>query len=152
MRLAMFQPDIPQNLGAAIRLCACLGVGLDVIRPAAFPLDDRDLRRTAMDYTDRTEITLHTGWTAFQDASRGSRLILSTTRGAQSLHGFAFEPTDILLMGRESAGVPDAVHDGADARVCIPMVGGARSLNVAMAAAMMLGEATRQLGLPQLHD
>ncbi len=152
MRLAMFQPDIPQNLGAAIRLCACLGVGLDVIRPAAFPLDDRDLRRTAMDYTDRAEITLHAGWAAFRDSAAGARLILSTTRGAESLHGFGFRPTDILLMGRESAGVPDEVHDQADARICIPMVAGARSLNVAMAAAMVLGEATRQLGLPSLHD
>ncbi|MDF1720326.1 MAG: tRNA (cytidine(34)-2'-O)-methyltransferase [Minwuia sp.] len=152
MRLAMFQPDIPQNLGATIRLCACLGTGLDVIRPAAFPLDDRDLRRTAMDYTDRADIVLHAGWAAFLDTRRGARLILCTTRGAESLHDFAFRPSDILVMGRESAGVPDEVHDGVDARIIVPMVAGARSLNVAMAAAMALGEATRQLGLPQLGD
>jgi len=146
MRLAMFQPDIPQNLGAAIRLCACLGVGLDVIRPAAFPLDDRDLRRAAMDYADHAEIILHTGWQAFRTARGGGRLILMTTRGATPLYDFAFRPGDTLLMGRESAGVPDTVHDSADARICIAMAAGARSLNVVAAAAMALGEATRQIG------
>lgn len=144
MRLAMFQPDIPQNLGAAIRLCACLGIGLDVIRPAAFPLDDRDLRRTAMDYADAAEITLHAGWQAFEAARGESRLVLMTTRGATDLHDFAFRPDDVLLMGRESAGVPEQVHDGADARIRIPLVPGARSLNVVSAAAMALGEAIRQ--------
>jgi len=145
MRLAMFQPDIPQNLGAAIRLCACLGIALDVIRPAAFPLDDRDLRRTAMDYADAVEISLHTGWQAFRTAQADSRLILMTTRAAANLHDFTFQPDDVLLMGRESAGVPDSVHDSADARIRIPMAAGARSLNVVTAAAMALGEAIRQI-------
>lgn len=145
MRLAMFQPDIPQNLGAAIRLCACLGIGLDVIRPAAFPLDDRDLRRTAMDYAAAADITLHAGWQAFRAARAESRLILMTTRAASDLHDFTFQPDDVLLMGRESAGVPDTVHDSADARIRIPMATGARSLNVVTAAAMALGEAIRQI-------
>lgn len=145
MRLAMFQPDIPQNLGAAIRLCACLGIGLDVIRPAAFPLDDRDLRRTAMDYADAADITLHAGWQAFRTARADNRLILMTTRAAADLHDFSFQPGDVLLMGRESAGVPDMVHDSADARIRIPMAPGARSLNVVTAAAMALGEAIRQI-------
>lgn len=146
MRLALFQPDIPQNLGAAIRLAACLDVALDVIEPCGFPLDDRAIRRTAMDYADRCEVIRHRGWADFL-AARSGRIVLFTTRAASPLPGFAFEPSDILLFGRESAGAPDDVHEAADARVMIPLAKGARSLNVINAAAMGLGEALRQTQL-----
>lgn len=144
MRLALFQPDIPQNLGGAIRLAACLGVPLDVIRPAAFPLGGDDVRRAAMDYTDLAEIMLHAGWADFLAAVAPARLVLFSTKGEADLHEFAFRAGDILLMGRESAGVPEEVHEAADARVRIDLVQGARSLNVVTAAAMGLGEALRQ--------
>lgn len=148
MRLALFQPDIPQNLGGAIRLAACLGVGLDIIEPCAFPLSDRAVRRTAMDYGTLAEIARHEGWNGY-DAERrqhGRRLVLFTTRAATPFHSFAFRPDDALLFGRESAGVPDAVHDAADARLVIPVRPGARSLNVVTAAAIALAEALRQTG------
>lgn len=144
MRLALFQPDIPQNLGGSIRLAACLGVPLDVIRPAAFPLGGDDVRRAAMDYAGMAEIVLHSGWTDFQQAIGPSRLVLFSTRAEADLHDFAFRTDDVLLMGRESAGVPQEVHETADARVRIDLVQGARSLNVVTAAAMGLGEALRQ--------
>ncbi len=146
MRLALFQPDIPQNLGAAIRLAACMDVGLDIIEPCGFPLDDRLIRRAAMDYAERVTALRHRGWDDFRAATTG-RIVLFTTRGATPLHDFAFAPTDILLMGRESAGVPDDVHDAADARVLIPLSAGARSLNVTVTAAIGLAEALRQTGL-----
>lgn len=148
MRLALFQPDIPQNLGAAIRLCACLGVFLDIIEPCAFPLDDRALRRAALDYPDKARITRHRAWEDFQaiPGRRDSRLVLFTTRAALPYAGFAFEASDTLLFGRESAGVPDEVHAAADARLVIPLQPGLRSLNVVTAAAMALGEALRQTG------
>lgn len=146
MRLALFQPDIPQNLGAAIRLAACLDVPLDVIEPCGFPLDDRAIRRAAMDYAERADVTRHGGWADFL-ARRPGRIVLFTTKGAVPLTAFAFEPADILLFGRESAGVPDEVHAAADARVMIPLKPGARSLNVVNAAAMGLGEALRQTNL-----
>lgn len=146
MRMALFQPDIPQNLGAAIRLAACLDVGLDVIRPAAFPLGARELRRAAMDYRGLAEPCLHDSWAAFLDARPdGGRLVLLTTAAETDLLDFAFRDDDMLLLGRESAGVPQAVHDAADARLRIAMAAGARSLNVVVAAAMALGEARRQL-------
>ena len=146
MRLALFQPDIPQNLGAAIRLCACLGVFLDVIEPAAFPLSDRTLKRAALDYTDQARITLHPSWEDFmQDPARSEgRLVLFTTRAAAPYTAFPFAPGDTLLFGRESAGVPDEVHSAAQARLVIPLRPGLRSLNVVTAAAMALGEALRQ--------
>ena len=146
MRLALFQPDIPQNLGAAIRLCACLGVGLDVIEPCAFPLSDRSLKRAALDYGPKAELKLHAGWSAFLVAPerKAGRLVLFTTRADARYIDFAFQPGDTLLFGRESAGVPDEVHAAADARVVIPLRSGLRSLNVATAAAMGLGEALRQ--------
>ena len=149
MRLALYQPDIPQNLGAAIRLCAALEVDLDVIEPCGFPLNDKAIRRAAMDYGQCAKVSHHTGWDAFLDFRRQSlgpdaRLILFTTKGAEPLTGFAFRPDDILLMGRESAGVPDDVHDAADARVFIPISAAARSINVVTAAAIGLAEALRQ--------
>ena len=148
MRLALFQPDIPQNLGAAIRLCACLGVPLDVIEPCSFPLDDRTLRRAALDYQPLATIARHDGWTAFgaDPARAGGRLVLLTTTGAAPLHDFAFAAGDTLIMGRESAGVPPQVHAAAQARLFIPMASGARSLNIVTAAAIALAEALRQTG------
>ena len=148
MRLALFQPDIPQNLGAAIRLTACLGVRLDVIGPCAFPLSDRTLKRAALDYGELAELKLHDSWRAFEtDGARSEgRLVLFTTRAVASYASFAFEAGDTLLFGSESAGAPDDVHAAADARLLIPLVPGARSLNVVNAAAMALGEALRQTG------
>lgn len=145
MRLALFQPDIPQNLGAAIRLAACLGVPLDVIEPCGFPLSDASIRRAAMDYSAIAEVRRHAGWATFRaETALAGRLILFTTRAAKPFHDFAFAPSDILLFGRESAGVPDEVHAASDARLLIPLAQGARSLNVVTAATLALGEALRQ--------
>lgn len=148
VRLALFQPDIPQNLGANLRLAACLGVAVDIIEPCGFPLTDKALRRTAMDYGENVEIVRHAGWSAFLEAHRRSsgRLVLFTTKGAATLQSFAFQPDDTLLFGRESAGVPDDVHDATDARVRIPLTPNARSLNVAMSAGIALWEGLRQTG------
>lgn len=149
MRLAFFQPDIPQNLGAAIRLAACMGVALDIIEPCGFPLSSRDLRRSALDYGAQADICRHDSWPAFLAAPerRSGRLVLFTTSGAEPMTGFRFAEGDTLLFGRESAGVPDDVHAAAHARVFIPMAAGARSLNVAMAAGIAAWEARRQIGL-----
>ena len=148
MRLALFQPDIPQNLGAAIRLCACLGVFLDVVEPCAFPLSDRTLKRAALDYADQARIRLHRCWDDFlaDPGRQAGRLVLFTTRAALPYTDFAFGPDDTLLFGRESAGVPEEVHEAAEARLVIPLQPGLRSLNVVTAAAMGLGEALRQTG------
>src|SRR3954471_17189391 len=143
MRLALFQPDIPQNLGAALRLGACLGLPVDIIEPCGFPLSDRAVRRAAMDYAQTVDAVRHASWGEFLTARQG-RLILFTTRGGLAFHQFEFRPTDILLFGRESAGVPDDVHAAAEARLFIPLAPGARSLNVVTAAAMAAGEALRQ--------
>lgn len=146
MRLALFQPDIPQNLGAAIRLAACLGVPLDVIEPCGFALNDAAIRRAAMDYTAMAQVRRHSGWQSFRgDPARAGRLILFTTRAARPFYEFAFEAADTLLFGRESAGVPDEVHAAADARLLIPLAAGARSLNLVTAATLALGEALRQI-------
>ena len=147
MQLALYQPDIPQNAGTILRLCACLGVTAHLIEPAGFPISDKNFRRAGMDYLDQIDIRRHIGWTDFEiwRKSTGARLILATTRGATPYPDFAFRPDDILLMGRESAGVPEDVHESADARLLIPMRAGLRSLNVAVSAAMMMGEALRQL-------
>ena len=153
MRLALYQPDIPQNAGTILRLAACLGVGVDIIEPAGFPVTDRAFRRAGMDYLEAVEIARHATWAAFEAQLRrdGARLVLATTRAPLNYAEFAFAPSDVLLFGRESAGVPDDVHAAADARLAIPMRPGLRSLNVAVAAAMMLGEALRQTGgLPPL--
>lgn len=146
MRLALFQPDIPQNLGAAIRLAACLGVPLDVIEPCGFPLSDAAIRRAAMDYAALAQVKRHAGWSDFRaDSATSGRLVLFTTRAATPFHDFAFAAGDVLLFGRESAGAPDEVHDAADARLLIPLAPGARSLNLVTAATLALGEALRQI-------
>ncbi|MGL5116957.1 MAG: tRNA (cytidine(34)-2'-O)-methyltransferase [Beijerinckiaceae bacterium] len=147
IRLALYQPDIPQNTGTMLRLCACLGVSADIIEPAGFPVSDRHFRRSGMDYLDDVEIIRHVSWATFDDGRRygGRRLVLLTTHGAVAHTTFAFQPGDTLMVGRESAGVPDAVHEVADARIVIPMVPRLRSLNVAVSAAIALGEALRQL-------
>ena len=144
MRLALYQPDIPQNLGAFIRLAACLGTPLDIIEPCGFPVDDKRIRRAAMDYVDLARIQRHAFWEAFQHGRAPGRLVLLTTSGATVLPDVRFRPDDILLLGRESAGVPAPVHQAADLRVRVPLQKGARSLNVALAAAMVLSEALRQ--------
>lgn len=156
MRLALYEPDIPQNTGTMLRMAACLGVPVDIILPAGFDVSDRKLKRAGLDYLDHVSITRHESWAAFENwrrvgacagATKQSRLVLLTTRAERCYLDFAFQPSDILLLGRESAGVPDHVHDAADARIAIPMRPGLRSLNVAVAAAMVLGEALRQTGL-----
>ncbi len=146
MRLALYQPDIPQNVGAAIRAAACFGAGLDIIEPCGFPLDSREVRRVAMDYGALSQLVAHRSWTAYIGAGTQGRLVLMTTKARTALWDFGFEPGDTILMGRESAGAPDEVHNAADARLMIPLAPGARSLNVATAAAVALAEARRQLG------
>jgi tRNA (cytidine/uridine-2'-O-)-methyltransferase len=144
MRLALFEPDIPQNTGSLLRLGACLGVPVDIIEPCGFLWSDAKLRRAGMDYLAQAATTRHASWAAFRLTTSGSRLVLLTTKGAVSYLDFAFAASDILLLGRESAGVPDEVHACADARLLIPMRTGLRSLNVAMAGSIVLGEALRQ--------
>ena len=146
MRIALYQPDIPQNTGTILRLAACLGVAAHIVEPAGFPITDRAFRRAGMDYLDRVAIMRHNSWTAFDAWRRAEqlRLILFTTAAAVSYLDHAYRPGDILMFGRESAGVPDAVHRAADARLLIPMRPDLRSINVAMAAAMAIGEAMRQ--------
>jgi len=149
VRLALYEPDIPQNAGSLMRLGACLGVGIDIIEPCGFLLSDRNFRRAGMDYLKSADIRRHESWTRFRDDLRrneSGRLVLLTTRGDMPYTGFTFVPTDTILVGRESAGVPDEVHTSADARLLIPLLPGLRSLNVAQAAAMVLGEALRQTG------
>ena len=145
MRLALFQPDIPQNTGALLRLAGCLGLAVDLIEPAGFVLSDKRLVRAGMDYIELAPLTRHASWDAFLKAHEG-RLVLLTTRAEMSYLDFAFTASDTLLLGRESAGVPDDVHASVDHRVRVPMVSGARSLNVALAAAMVLSEALKQTG------
>lgn len=144
MRLALYQPDIPQNTGTILRLAACWGVPVDVIGPTGFDMRDKAMRRAGLDYLDAVEIHRHLSFNAFQAARGGGRLVLLTTRGDNRHCDFRFCATDTLLLGRESAGVPDEVHKLADARVVIPMRSGLRSLNIAIAAAIALGEALRQ--------
>lgn len=143
MRLALYQPDIPQNAGALLRLGACLGVPVDIIEPCGFVLSDRRLRRAGMDYIAAATLVRHPSWESFQ-AERQGRLVLLTTRAPLAYHRFRFRPDDTLLLGRESAGAPEAVHGAAEARLRIPLEPGQRSLNLAVAAAMVLGEALRQ--------
>lgn len=144
MDIALFEPDIPQNTGSIIRLSACLGAALHIIEPCGFAFDDKKLRRVALDYYDLANITRHASWPAFLDWKKEKRLILLSTKAATPYMEFTFAAGDILLLGRESSGVPDDVHTAAAARIKIPMQNGARSLNVALAAAMVLGEALRQ--------
>jgi tRNA (cytidine/uridine-2'-O-)-methyltransferase len=144
MRLALYQPDIPQNAGTILRMAACLGVAVDIIEPAGFLFSDRHFRRAGLDYLDRASVRRHASWATFLSERGSGRLVLLTTRADTVYTGFAFHPDDALLLGRESAGVPDEVHAAAEARLRIPMLAGVRSLNVAVAAAMVLGEALRQ--------
>jgi tRNA (cytidine/uridine-2'-O-)-methyltransferase len=146
MQIALYQPDIPQNTGTILRLCACMDVAAHIIEPAGFPVSDRHFRRSGMDYLDQVSWTRHDSWTAFEDWRRqaGHRLLLFTTKGATPYLDFRYQASDILLFGRESAGVPPAVAEAADARLVIPIRVGLRSLNVAISAAMALGEALRQ--------
>lgn len=146
LRIALYQPDIPGNTGTVLRLAACLGLGVDIIEPAGFDISDRNLKRAGMDYLASVTLTRHVNWNQFETwrQSTGRRLVLASTRAAERYTDFAYRPDDILLFGRESAGVPDSVHEAADARVIIPMVAGQRSINVAMSAAMIAGEALRQ--------
>lgn len=147
MRVALFEPDIPQNTGALLRLAACFGIAVDLIEPAGFLLDDRRLRRAALDYAAQADISRHTSWQAFAETrDPASRLVVMTTAGEQRLDEFAFQAGDTILLGRESAGMPDFVHAAAAARIRIPLQQGARSLNVAMAGAIALFEALRQTG------
>ena len=146
MRIALYQPDIPQNAGTLLRLAACLGVAVDIVEPAGFPVSDRAFRRAGLDYLDHVEVVRHVSFEAFDAARRaaGRRLVLLTTRGAVAHVDAAFQTDDVLMLGRESAGVPDAVHAAADLRVVVPIRRELRSLNVAVAGAIALGEALRQ--------
>jgi tRNA (cytidine/uridine-2'-O-)-methyltransferase len=148
--LALYQPDIAQNTGAMLRTCACLGVSAAIIEPAGFPVSDRHFRRSGMDYLDHVAIARHISWRAFSDWRRasGRRLILLTTSAEDSLWDFTFQKEDILIVGRESAGVPQEVHDDADARIRIAIQPAMRSLNVGVAAAIALAEALRQIARP----
>jgi tRNA (cytidine/uridine-2'-O-)-methyltransferase len=148
MRIALYQPDIPQNTGTILRLCACLGIEAHIVAPAGFPTSDRAFRRAGMDYLDAVALVRHSSWQAFEAWRRegGHRLILFTTAATMSYFDYRYRSDDVLLFGRESAGVPTEVHDAADARLRIPMRPGLRSLNVALAAAMAAGEALRQTG------
>ena len=148
MRIALYQPDIAQNTGTILRLAACLGLGVDVIGPAGFDLSDRNLRRAGLDYLAHVEIVRHLDWAQFEVARHGAgrRLVLLTTKARTAFTDHAFAATDTMMLGRESAGVPDSVHAAADARIHIPMRPAMRSLNVAVAAAMVVGEALRQTG------
>jgi tRNA (cytidine/uridine-2'-O-)-methyltransferase len=148
MRIAIYEPDIPQNTGTILRLCACLGAEAHIIEPAGFPVTDRAFRRAGMDYLDRVRLTRHASFADFEAWRRAQRLrlVLLTTAAETSYLDHAYGDDEVLLFGRESAGVPEAVHQAADARLRIPLRAGLRSLNVAMAAAMVAGEALRQTG------
>ncbi len=145
MRIALYEPDMAPNVGTVLRLAACLAVPADIIEPCGFPFGDRALRRSGMDYLAHADYTAHESWQTFLDTGPG-RLVLLTTLVETPYTAFRFAPGDVLLLGRESSGVPEAVHRRADARITIPMAPGLRSLNVAVAAAMVLGEALRQTG------
>ncbi|GLQ79868.1 tRNA (cytidine(34)-2'-O)-methyltransferase [Mesorhizobium huakuii] len=148
LRIALYQPDIAGNTGTILRFAACLGLGVDIIEPAGFPLSDKALKRAGMDYLEMAALTRHVDWNAFEDWRKkdGRRLVLLSTKATGPYTSFSFADGDILLFGRESAGVPDLVHQAADARLTIPMQGSARSINVALSVAMVAGEAVRQLG------
>ena len=147
MRIALFEPEIAGNVGAVLRLGACLGAGVDLIEPMGFAWDDRRVRRTAMDYIDHVSVTRHAGFDAFRETVGAARLLLFTTKGASSAYEFAFRPDDVLLFGKESAGVPPEVAGLANARLRLPIRAEVRSMNLATAAALALGEAMRQTGL-----
>ena len=146
IRLALYEPDIPQNAGTLLRLCACLDIDAHLIEPTGFPSSDRAFRRAGMDYLDAVRLQRHISWMRFQEWRQfdQGRLVLATTKAADNYTDFQFLPGDIIMTGRESAGVPDSVHAAADARIKIPMRSHLRSINVAVAASMLLGEALRQ--------
>ena len=146
--LALYQPDIPQNAGTLLRLSACLGIAAHVIEPTGFDMSDRSLKRAGLDYLEHVTLIRHRSWGEFEAwrEANGRRLVLLTTRGTTPYADFIFAPSDIIMVGRETSGVPETVHEAADARLLIPMVNGLRSLNVATAAAMVVGEALRQTG------
>lgn len=146
-RIALYQPDIAGNTGTILRLAACLGLDVDLIEPAGFDISDRALKRAGMDYLEMAALTRHVDWNAFEEErrQRSRRLVLLSTKATASYMDFDFASTDTLLFGRESAGVPERVHDSADARLTIPMVEGARSINIALSVAIVAGEALRQL-------
>ncbi len=152
MRIALYQPDIPQNTGTILRLAACMGIGVDIIEPCGFVLDDKRMRRAGMDYLHRVDLVRHNSWDSYMEAKKdqGGRLLLLSTKAAHLYTDFTYKKDDTLLLGRESEGVPANVHDRADERLIIPMAEGMRSLNVAISGAMVLGEALRQTdGFPQ---
>ena len=145
MKIALYQPDIPQNVGAMIRLCACMDVSLDIIEPCGFLWNSKKIRQSALDYFDKIEINRHNNWDHFHDTYKGNgRIILMSTKTSDPYTEFHFQENDILLAGRESSGVPENVHQAADHRVSIPMKHGLRSLNIVNATSMILGEALRQ--------
>ena len=148
-RIALYQPDIPGNTGSILRLAACLGIACDIIEPAGFSLSNRALKRAGMDYLELASLNRHADWDAFETWRKGGerRLILLTTKAEHGYTDFKFQPRDILLFGRESAGVPGSVHNSVDARLTIPMPGGGRSLNLAMSVAMVAGEVMRQYSI-----
>jgi tRNA (cytidine/uridine-2'-O-)-methyltransferase len=155
VRIALFQPDIPQNTGTLLRLAACMDIGVDIIEPCGFVLDDKRMRRAGMDYLDKVDLIRHNNWDSFliDKKEKGGRLILLSTKAAHHYCEFTYQENDTLLVGRESQGVPDHVHDQADERLIIPMANGMRSLNVAISAAMVLSEALKQTaGFPPLGD
>lgn len=149
MNIALYEPDIPQNTGTLLRAAACLNVAVDIIEPCGFVFSDKHLKRSGMDYLDLVQVVRHADWEAFRALRQdreGRRLVLLTTQGAAPYAGFAFQPADVLVLGSEGTGAPPHVHEAADARITIPMAPQARSLNIAVAAAMVLGEALRQTG------
>ena len=147
MRLVLYEPDIPQNAGSLLRLGACMGIAVDIIEPCGFVFSDAQMRRAGMDYLAHAECVRHASWKQYLAAAQGGRIVLLTSKGSASYIDFAFARDDRLLLGRESAGVPDFVHERADARLRITLKSGLRSLNVAQAGAMVLGEALRQTGM-----
>ena len=150
MRLALFQPDIPQNTGTMLRMAMCLNIGVDIIEPCGFVFSDKQLRRAGMDYLEQVDVTRHSSWEKFKDSAlaRDARIVLLSTRADTVYTDFTFHRDDIIMVGRESAGVPDDVFDAANSQLYIPMNEGARSLNVAISAAMVLGEGLRQISTP----
>jgi tRNA (cytidine/uridine-2'-O-)-methyltransferase len=146
LRIALYQPDIAGNTGTILRLAACLGLGVDIIEPAGFDISDRNLKRAGLDYIATVDLVRHVNWERFEEwrTGQGRRLVLASTKAAERYTDFAFRQNDVILFGRESAGVPGHVHGRADARILIPMIEGQRSINIAMSAAMISGEALRQ--------
>lgn len=147
IHIALYQPDIPQNVGAAMRLCACLGLTLDIIEPCGFPWDIKKIRQSGMDYVGQIDLIRHESWNAFKTTYADRRFVLMTTKSSKPYTDFEFSDNDILIAGRESAGVPIDIHQGIQDRITIPMAGEARSLNIINATAMITGEALRQINI-----